>query len=421
MTQDKFFKVLEKQINEKYYTPKELQYDNEVNIHFSSFEFQTFLSLKEELCDKGNKIFTILPLKTFGTKGKYTFFVVCKELELLTTNYLQIIFDDFFENKSFFSIRNKDELTKSRIYSEIEGTLNVESVPTTRKRLKELTEHNVLPKDVNDIIIKNMSNGVSFIEELPKFTKDNLNKLYRILSDNCLKESDRLLEGEYYRTAEVEIGRYMGCPYKEIDTCMNSLFEYVNKILNSSKNTYEKLFLPYVCHYYLLYIHPYIDYNGRTARMISYWIQLLLKEDFIPPIVSEAIYSEKSQYYRAIELTRDTRNDLTYFLKYILNISTDLSLCYLNIYYIQKKLREKGYDLTGTELNYLKKILISCKGPFKYTDFIKYCDIDISKQGALKILNYFIELGILKEAKIISKSKFFEINKSFIKYNFKNS
>ena len=63
-----FNKRLEKQINEKYYTPKELQYDNEVNIHFSPFEFQTFLSLKEELCDKGNKIFTILPLKTFGKK-----------------------------------------------------------------------------------------------------------------------------------------------------------------------------------------------------------------------------------------------------------------------------------------------------------------------------------------------------------------
>ena len=81
--------------------------------------------------------------------------------------------------------------------------------------------------------------------------------------------------------------------------------------------------------------------------------------------------------------------------------------------------KNNGVILTETELNYLKKILISYQGPFNYSDFLKMADISISKQGALKILNKFTSLEILKEASSSSKSKLFTLNKEVIPYMFK--
>lgn len=62
------------------------------------------------------------------------------------------------------------------------------------------------------------------------------------------------------------------------------------------------------------------------------------------------------------------------------------------------------------EKNYLRKILLSYKGKFAYNDFEKMAKIDVSKQGALKILNRFVSYGLLIPSESNSKSKLFALN-----------
>ena len=69
--------------------------------------------------------------------------------------YLSTLIKDYAENKDFLTNRNIDQIMLSRIFSEVEGTLNIENVPTTHKRIKEIFESKELT-DKNDIIIKNM-------------------------------------------------------------------------------------------------------------------------------------------------------------------------------------------------------------------------------------------------------------------------
>ena len=323
------------------------------------------------------------------------------------------------DNSSIIN-RFSQSFIESRIYSEIEGSLNVENVPTTRRRLKELLEDDAPIKNENDIIIKNMKAGIDFVNELPEFNKENLFMLYSLLSKDCLDEDDRLKPGDYYRYDSVEISRYHGCPHYLIDECMNSLFEYVNDVLKDNRNRDVITLLPHICHYYIIYIHPYFDYNGRTARMVSYWIYLLSGSNVFPPIISEAINQTKNKYYQAIEYSRDAHNDLTYFLKYLVNIANDYIICYQNLENIEKELKHKGYVLTDTELNYIKRVLVSYDGAFNYSDFLKMVNIDISKQGALKTLNRFVNYGILIEVESKSKSKMFDINKNIIQYSLKS-
>lgn len=85
----------------------------------------------------------------------------------------------------------------------MEGTLNVENVPTTHKRVKEVYQKEN-PTDKNDVIIKNMLNAMRFIvREKPAFNKENLLKLYNLLSADCLNDEDKLKEGAYYRDGGV--------------------------------------------------------------------------------------------------------------------------------------------------------------------------------------------------------------------------
>ena len=410
MEKEKLQEILEKQLNEKYYSAKELKYGTKPGVFLSALEYKEFLEYKENIASLNNKYVTLIPLPTFNSKCLY--YSLGNDLKSLLENYDSIINEDL---TNIFH----DDFINSRIYSEIEGTLNVENVPTTRRRLKELLEDNAPIKNKNDIIIKNLKAGIDFVEDLPEFNKENLFKLYTLLSKDSLEKENELLPNNYYRHDTVEISRYHGCPYEKIDENMNIFFDYVNKSLKNKSST-NLILLPHICHYYILYIHPYFDYNGRTARMVSYWIYLLSGQNNFPPIISEAINQTKIDYYKAIEETRDAHNDLTYFFKYLLSISIDYVICYQDLIYIEQVAKNNGYVLTSTDLNYIKRILISYNGTFCYLDFLKMINVDMTKQGALKILNKYIDCGFLKVVDTKTKFKMFDIKHENIPYALKN-
>ena len=84
------------------------------------------------------------------------------------------------------------------------------------------------------------------VKEKPSFDKENLLKLYNILSFNCLDDEDKLKEGAYYRDEGVLVGGFEGAPDSMIEECMDSLFAFVNNSENVKK--YGAL-LPHICHY----------------------------------------------------------------------------------------------------------------------------------------------------------------------------
>lgn len=414
MNKEKILRVLNKQVTEEYYTAKELQYSNKAGTFLTPFEYKEYLDFKDDFASLDDDHLILLPLKTFNYKCLY--YCVCNDLKTAIDTYY-----DLEDLSSFSNDRFSKGFIESRIYSEIEGSLNVENVPTTRRRLKELLEDGLPAENKNDVVIKNMKAGIDFVNGLPEFNKDNLYKLYNLLSKDCLEKDDQLKPGDYYRYDSVEISRYHGCPKDQIEECMNSLFSFVNMVLKN-KNVSGDLItlLPHICHYYIIYIHPYFDYNGRTARMVSYWVYLLSGSNAYPPIISEAINQTKNKYYQSIEYSRDAHNDLTYFLKYLFNVANDYVVCYQNLEHLKKAIKNKGIAVTDTELNYMKKVLISYEGAFTYLDFLKMAKVEMSKQGALKILNKFVDYGFLKEKETKSKSKLFDINKENILYSLKN-
>ena len=115
--------------------------------------------------------------------------------------------------------------------------------------------------------------------------------------------------------------------------------------------------------------------------------------------------------------TREARNDLSYFFFYIWDTVIRYILSYKDLDSIDRCVKNQGAILTKTELNYVKRILVAYKGKFSYKDFVSNCQIDIiTKQGALKILNKFVDLGVLNVVDASSKIKLFDINQRIVHY-----
>ena len=396
-----------------YYDEKDLRYNNVYKFFLSNKEIIEYKQYKKQLIDNRDKRIVTVNLKSFNSD--YIFFVEGKCLLNLQTTYLRMSQDEQEDFQSTVIERNLGDILRARVYSELEGSMNLENVPTTRTRLEQIKKGSA-PQNKNEIIAKNMITAMDFIMEKPEFNKENLYRLYNILSKDCLEDSQKL-NGNYYRNDSVYIGNYEGCPAEKIDVCMNDFFDFVNANLNDKKSNVKE-YLPHICHYYVLYIHPYFDYNGRTARMVSLWISFL-QNDFstAPLFISEAINDNKKLYYAALSETRDMENDMTYFLIYIMNTSIGYSLLYKNLNYICDEMLKKGVTLTNYEKTYIKKILLGAEdGYFDYKKFLSVANIDISKQAALKALNKLVEYGLLSSMINDKKAKLFKLNNEFVKY-----
>ena len=390
-----------------FFTNEDLRMNKKINILLNSQELREFLAFKDNF---KHELKTELPLLTFNSSKMYYF--NSNELAHLFQEYLEFLNNDLVERESTIISENYEDIIISRLTSELDGTLRIEGVNTTRRQMIDI--YNGLKKelDSNDIIIRNMIKGIEYISNKPAFNKENLLKLYNILSQDSLTEETKL-DGEFYRLDKVYVGDHEGCPADKIDESMNDFFAFVNNEIDK-----RNFYLPFIAHFYVLYIHPYYDFNGRTARMVSLWISLLSDiHMLLPTYISEAINDDKNNYYKAIDNSRFSNNDITYFLTYLIDLSNKYYLVYKNLNAIKEDLAIIGESLSPTESYYLRRIMInSKKGWFNYRGFIDFCKLDITKQGALKALNKLLDYGLLVSRINSKNEKIFMINDKKVLY-----
>ena len=369
-------------LSDAYYSSSDLRFNKELGILLNSSELKSFISYKELENDFKEKI--ELPLVSWNSKK--IFWYQSNELMTKLGEFLDYFIDDYKKNNSSYVQRNIKEVVLGVILSELEGTLKIEGVNTTRKQIEAIINNHDSSSE-NAKIINNMKNGLDYIFNTDSINKNTLKKLYEILSDGCLNEED-ILGDSYYRNDMVYISEFNGCPVDKIDECMESLFKYINDNLNSD-DPIKRLMVPFIAHYYLVYIHPYFDYNGRTARMVQLWIFILQKS--LPILyLSEAINDTKNDYYKALTESRNNQNDISYFLIYMFKIMNNYSIIHKNIEVIKERIESLGETITTNDIQYIKRIIINKNLKwFNQKKFIEFEGLSITKQGALKILNRF--------------------------------
>lgn len=300
------------------------------------------------------------------------------------------------------------------IFSEVEGTLEIEGIKTSSKKIEEtLKKANLNEKEQ---IIQNMKNGIDYIFN-HDISIENIFELYKILSYKSLKEDEQLIDG-YYRSSGVDIiGKYGEVSDKGVDSSvLNDWMKQFVKFIQDSMIELNHLtyLMPHIIHYYMIYLHPYYDFNGRMARMLAYWY--IVKCDYIDdklPVFSEAINyntQTKSKYYQAIENSRKDDNDITYFIETMFNLGMRFIDVYIKLNEVNLYQKKSMNTMSKSEINVLKSILLYVKNNeyFTWEDVYSYDKGQFSKQYYLRLLNVLVDKNILKVTQK-NKSNYYQI------------
>lgn len=266
--------------------------------------------------------------------------------------------------------------------------------------------------------IYNLYQGYQYIFNTKDISAQSLKHLYSILSDGLLEQYDMDNMGDFYRKKDVyilpsfdmNISGDTGINCNQIETKMNLLFEYINS--DESNDLITEYVKSQIIHFYIVYIHPYFDVNGRMARTLS--MQYLLNKQAYPFIIfNRAILSNKHNYRLGIKKGKTTAN-ITLFLKFMLeNLKTEIEKEYVisSISHNQ--------DLSIIDYQSLQLIL-SMKNPKTLINFTKRFNYHYSNQDLSLVYEKMIKPLLDKNILSLGSSQSSTINSLTFQFNYKD-
>lgn len=204
---------------------------------------------------------------------------------------------------------------------EILSTFTIEQIDTSRSSVRRILS-GYAPTNEREQRIYGMKRGLEFIADPSnKINEETIYQLYQMVIGAFLPKEDQLLPGQRYRHDHVYIVgdklEHTGLPWNKLASYMEQLVAFIQQ--DSSINDLWKAAL---IHFYLAYLHPYFDGNGRMARLLHLWYlvqQGYSSALFVP--LSEYIERSRKKYYDAFSLVEQNARisgvlDVTPFLLY---------------------------------------------------------------------------------------------------------
>lgn len=204
---------------------------------------------------------------------------------------------------------------------EILSTFTIEQIDTSRSSVRRILS-GYAPTNEREQRIYGMKRGLEFIADPSnKINEETIYQLYQMVIGAFLPKEDQLLPGQRYRHDHVYIVgdklEHTGLPWNKLAGYMEQLVAFIQQ--DSSINDLWKAAL---IHFYLAYLHPYFDGNGRMARLLHLWYlvqQGYSSALFVP--LSEYIERSRKKYYNAFSLVEQNARisgvlDVTPFLLY---------------------------------------------------------------------------------------------------------
>lgn len=222
-----------------------------------------------------------------------------------------------FSKETLKSLRNSINLEWTYNSNGIEG--NTLTLRETQIVLEGITVGGKTLREHLEVI--NHEKAIEYIEDLVKeknpVTEWNIKNIHQLV----LKEIDDKNAGKY-RSENVAI---MGATHTPPDhLIVPELMEKL--ILNYQKwNKYHPIIKAALIHGELVKIHPFIDGNGRTSRLVMNLS--LMNSGYLPVIIKK---ENRLEYYNALDKAHTT-GDYTDFVKLVTNLEIEMINKYLNL------------------------------------------------------------------------------------------
>lgn len=246
-------------------------------------------------------------------------------------------------------------------------------------------------------------------------TSELIKRLHRMVGKSLGRSLDAI--PGHFRSDNRIVGTYRCPDHADVEKLVNKFSEWLLEEFHYQKGQqfFEVLIQAIVSHVYLEWIHPFGDGNGRTGRLLEFYILL---RGGLPDIASHILsnhYNEtRSEYYRQLENATRTK-DLTGFIQYaLLGLRDGLQIVLEVIQasqfeitwqkFIYDKLSEKNYLKKDTYHRQRDLILsfpvdqaLTFEEILLLTPKIAKAYALISERTARRDLQELVELGLLYE------------------------
>src|SRR4030066_1988682 len=295
------------------------------------------------------------------------------------------------------SLRKEATLRSAHSSTAIEGNpLSLEEV----SKLAAGRDIMVQRKDKQEVL--NYLKALEMIPDFPKnepFTVKNFLKIHKIVTDKTLENSED--EG-MFRNREVFVGnRFTGeVTYKPPSTDKVSLL--IDNFLNwfNSKEVIEidSVIHAGITHYEIVRIHPFIDGNGRTARVIATLVLYKRGFDVKRFFALDDYYDhDRKSYYNALKNVDQKTLNITGWLEYFTDgVAVSIKAVRDKVIGLSKDvkyLKERGQiALTDRQMKIVEYILQNER--VTSSDISKI--LGVSRQAALKEMNKLVGLEVIE-------------------------
>jgi Fic family protein len=230
-------------------------------------------------------------------------------------DYISSIMEKIGKLDNYTNFNKIPSLRRNNRIKSIHSSLAIEANSLSLDQVKDVIAGKTVigpQKEIQEV--KNAYNAYEMINDVNPYSINDLKKIHGVMTYLIVDES-----GEFRKGNE---GVFDGdkcihiCPPPEqVCGLMEQLFGWMKK----AKNNLHPLILASVFHYEFVFIHPFKDGNGRTARL---WHNIILSEwkeifEYLP--IESQLKKYQDGYYKAIA-DCNLKGDSTAFIEFMLKM-----------------------------------------------------------------------------------------------------
>lgn len=245
-----------------------------------------------------------LPLK--DQRGEPFWFVLNRSIEQQCNVIAALARRDVAFTGPEFDALYEEAVVDEAVYSSV-----IEGAFTSREQAMDFLRRNRTPRSKSEQMIKNNYDALTCVlEHLDEpICEETILAIARIVTRSAAE-----VQVTGYREGMVYVTGREGVVYtppraEVVPEMMRALVKFIRE------SELHPLLKACIAHFYLVYVHPFGDGNGRTARALSYMILLQAGYDFFRYVsVSGVVAEERGRYYRAMRSVEESDGDMTYFI-----------------------------------------------------------------------------------------------------------
>ena len=311
-----------------------------------------------------------------------------------------------FISKKDVDEKNKQKLISRGVIEEAIASSQLEGASTTRKVAKQFLREGRKPRNESEQMILNSYRTMQLIESEYKNKEMELDvilELHSIITRDITsipedergafrKDKDKIIVSDnyeiYYETPKISF----------VKSELKRFVEFANDRLSGP--FMHPVIKAIMLHFWIGYLHPFTDGNGRLARAMFYWY--LLKKDYwafayLP--ISKVIKESPVQYGNAYIYSEQDDLDLTYFIDY------NIRKIKLSIKEFENYLEKKSKE--NLRMNKLSKTKYNLNE--RQIQLLQYLYGDKNEKTSLNIhMNIYqvTKMTAIKDLKNLEESKF---------------